>query len=327
MYEQWLKTQWQNTLRRDTVPKVTTPNNKGYIVNIEGWGGTCVVVVKDKKGNEVKSVELAKWNENPKHYEDLYGEIPPVPAQPAQPRQIIDKAVPVQPSNPVQPLTTISKAFAITNNKAVIQLPGGKTETYDLTNTAEKKKFEDKYGEIIAVSSVSATVASKTIDAKGITPAIAVNPVLGETITVEGFPTSVGADKGILAERVVMGYGTKTVIAPMAPVIAGNVMLADSEVEVANGEEDVLITITKNTTRQQLEELKKQMKEKDIELSFEDMEYNEKGELTMISGTIKSKDGKSIFVVSDFNKLILTMVRSGNKKYFKVVTRNNKEVI
>jgi hypothetical protein len=68
------------------------------------------------------------------------------------------------------------------------------------------------------------------------------------------------------------------------------------------------------------------MKAKDIELSYDNIEYNSKGQLIALSGTMRSKDGRSNFVASDFEKLILAMIRKGEKTWFKVSVKD-KEVI
>jgi hypothetical protein len=89
------------------------------------------------------------------------------------------------------------------------------------------------------------------------------------------------------------------------------------------GKEDILITITKNTTRNQLDDFIKQMKEKGIELRFENINYND-GVLTEISGYMKSNDGRSNFVATDFSKLILAMIKKGDRTYFKVSVKDDK---
>jgi hypothetical protein len=115
-----------------------------------------------------------------------------------------------------------------------------------------------------------------------------------------------------------------TVIAPMHPTVADDVRIYSSDEPVMEGKEDILITILKTATREQLDDYKKQMKEKDIELSFDEIEYDNNGTLVRLSGTMKSKDGTSNFVASSFSKLILSVVRNGEHSYFKVRTTSNK---
>jgi len=101
-------------------------------------------------------------------------------------------------------------------------------------------------------------------------------------------------------------------------VVAGNVTIADATGEIFTGDEAIVITITKNTTRQQLDEFVKQMKAKGVEMSYDEIEYNSKGMLVNISGNLKSKTGQSNFVGQEFSKLILTLMKKGEKTWFKV---------
>ena len=45
-----------------------------------------------------------------------------------------------------------SDHFEITDKKAVIHLRNGKTEEYDLTDSAQRRNFEANYGKIISVA-------------------------------------------------------------------------------------------------------------------------------------------------------------------------------
>ena len=65
------------------------------------------------------------------------------------------------------------------------------------------------------------------------------------------------------------------------------------------------------------------MKEKNIELTYDKIDYKD-GLLVSISGTMTSSDGHSNFVATDFDKLILAMIKKGDRTYFKVSTRNNR---
>ncbi len=107
-----------------------------------------------------------------------------------------------------------------------------------------------------------------------------------------------------------------TVIAPATPT--KSVTVVDDNGYVIAGDEEVLVTITKNTSARQLEDLKKQMKDKGYELSFDTPTYNNDGLLTHISGVIKSQDGESDFSASDFEKLILAKVRVNYRTYLRI---------
>lgn len=277
----------------DTVPQVTTPNKKGYIINVVGVGGECTIVVKDKKGKEVKRILMNDWTE--KHDQE-YGEIPPpppppAPTPPAPPVKTTDPLDAIAPATGYEPKwTSICKEFEITEKKAVMHLNDGSIEEYDLTNADQKKKFEKKYGKVLP---------PKPPYPSPLTPMGIVNAVSGHTV-----------------------------LAPMAPIdVLDEVTVIEDHSYVITGNEDVLVTITKNTTRQELEELKKQMKAKGVDLNFEEIEYNDKGVLISINGTMKSGNGHSNFVATDFSKLVLAMIKKGDRTYFKVSTKDNKVVI
>jgi beta-lactamase regulating signal transducer with metallopeptidase domain len=294
----------------DTVPAVRTVNSKGYYVDIIGVNGNCTVVVKDKNKKEVARLLLTDWNAKEDYYENMYGEIlpppPPIPPiPPVAPVALAEKApseppvAPVAPIAPVAPvpdcddaITGIGRNFEITDKKAVIYLKDGTKDEFDLTNKAEVARFEKKYGKIIRT----------------------------------------GGTGGISPVAVIAGGSGQTVIAPMAPLpemtgFGGNSLVVDPEGAIITGKEDVLVTITRNTTREQLEDYKKQMKAKGVDLTYDEIEYNEKGKLVSISGHMKSNMGNSNFVASDFSTLVLAVVKSGDRNYFKVHTTNNKVTI
>lgn len=69
------------------------------------------------------------------------------------------------------------------------------------------------------------------------------------------------------------------------------------------------------------------MKKAGVDLSYDEIEYNSKGELVAISGSMRSADGRSNFVANDFSTLVLTMIKKGERTYFKVSTTDRKQVI
>ncbi|HEY6504083.1 MAG TPA: M56 family metallopeptidase, partial [Chitinophagaceae bacterium] len=110
----------------DTVPAVTDPNEKGYIINVIDNKGNCTIVVKDRNGKEVERLLLTKWNEKEEYYENKYGKIspPPPPVPPAPP-------MPPAPPEPVD-LPSHVKSIDVNNGKATIILKDGTKEKYDL---------------------------------------------------------------------------------------------------------------------------------------------------------------------------------------------------
>ncbi|MGB3005951.1 MAG: M56 family metallopeptidase [Chitinophagaceae bacterium] len=114
---------------KDTIPELTKPNSKGYIINVKDQNGECLLVIKDKTGKEVKRLMLTEWNENAKKFEANYGEIPPPPPLPA----------PQLPEN-------VKSIEIKKTGTAVVVLKNGQQEKYDFSIQSEKEVFEKKYG-------------------------------------------------------------------------------------------------------------------------------------------------------------------------------------
>ena len=225
-------------------------------------------------------------------------------------------------------ISTVSDDFEITNDRAVIHLKNGETEEYDLKNKEQLKKFEDKYGKVINAAHIAPVAPVSVITAEGIKTAIA--PVSVINASVNGtVAMTVTANTNINSSVAIAGTPTTVkstaIVSPVAPTDV--VAVVDNYGYAITGKEDVLVTITRNTTREQLEEFKKQVKEKGIELSFDNTTFNSKGILTHISGTIKSADGKSKnnFSATDFKELILAAIKDGERIYLKVSV--NKRVV
>ena len=205
-----------------------------------------------------------------------------VPAMPVRPIEPPAPPVPVRNSDK---LITSTDNFEINDQKAVLHLKNGTTETYDLTNKQQRAKFESKWGKIIESSDLS--------------------PV-----------------------AIVSHSNGQTVIAPMAPLVPmAGVLAIDDNGAVITGKEDILVTITKYTRKGELEQLRQQMKAKGIDLTFDEIDYDSKGVLKSISGRMKSGDNSSNFSATDFQKVVLAMIYSDGRTYFKVNISNDREVV
>jgi beta-lactamase regulating signal transducer with metallopeptidase domain len=272
------------------------------------------VTLKDGK---VEKYDLNKPEEKAS-FEKKYGEIIPTPPTPPTP--------PTRKNgNEISAVQEVSRAalsdnFEITDKKATMHLKDGKTEEYDLTNSAERNKFQTKYGKIIEVGervegvNEPVTVVGYSINKN----------TSNEPITVVGYPINMKVSSKPVS--VISAEGTRSVIAPTRIAGEAGVTFLNGEGKVISGEEEILVTITKKTTQQQLEGLVKQMKEKGVEIKFDNIDYND-GILVGISGTIKFKDSNGSFSATDFNKLILSTIKDGEHFYFKVRTTDNKQVI
>jgi len=208
-----------------------------------------------------------------------------------------------------------SEKFEITDKKAVIHLHNGKTEEYDLTDSLQRQNFEAKYGKIISVAAnVDELAPVSVVTASGGTVAVS-----GSAINTTVAPVAV-MTKG----TTVISAKTITSVNSSAPVVvsangAKNVTVADNIGYAVIADEDVMVTITKNTTAKELEDFKSQMKEKGYQLNFDKITYSDKGTLTHVSGTIKSNDGQAgNFSATDFDRVILARVKYDNRIYWRV---------
>ena len=357
-----MNSQLQETtqLPTDTIPGATTPNSKGYFLKIKGREGHYEVQVRDAKGTEVKRVPLTEWELKSDYYEDLYGLVvtapptpPPAPPAPPSPkkmpegvekldlknkkltislkdgtRESYDLSVPsekeafekkygdILPGTPPPPVVPTAPGspgsiaispdaaeWEVSDKMATIRFKDGRQEVYDLSIAKQKNAFIEKYGKPVLATTVA--------------PAAPAIPV----VAFEGLASTTPAP------AIARVNGNVNVTAPMASDEA--VMIADTDDygHTITGKEDILVTITRNTSRQQLEEFILRMKEKDIDLSYDEIEYNEKGMLVKLTGTMQSQDSRSNFVAVDFNTLFLAMIKKGEKTYFKVSTKANKKVI
>ena len=237
------------------------------------------------------------------------------------------------------------------DNKAHVRLKDGTIEEYDLSNAAERKKFETRYGKIIEVG----------VKAEGINEPVKVveyparTIVSNEPVTVTGYslnktvsnePVTVtghSLNKNVSNEPVVVtGYslnknvsnepvtaisaeGTSTVITPTRIEGESGVTFLNEEGHIISGEEEILFTISKRTTQEQLKALVSEMKEKGIQLKFDKTEYKN-GILVHIEGSTKFKDQNNNFSVTDFSKFIVTKVKNGEHIFIQIRIDKGKQV-
>jgi hypothetical protein len=333
--------------------------NVGFVFNSDNTVRKINLIKKDGTNEEI---DLQREAERKKG-EDKYGKFPvPLTTIPAAvvPGKSTTSITPFAAGhNDGINLNGVSSEYEITDKKAMIKLKDGTVENYDLTSKKDCAAFEKKYGKIINVattinsnvntdvkasvnSNVNTTIkanvnANIKADVKAnvntnvdatiratVTPE-ALNPNL---ITTAASPkASRGSNSITSVTPVAMSAGLNQTLASTAPRPASLVTIVDEYGYVITGKEDIIITITKKTTRQELDKFITQMKEKGVDLDFDEIEYNDKGILVSINGTMKSGDSRSNFVATDFSKLILAMIKKGDKTYFKVSTIDSKEVI
>jgi len=245
---------------------------------------------------------------------------------------VVNDTTPKAKANKKQTENRASDHFEITDKKAVIHLHSGKTEEYDLTDSLQRRNFEANYGKIISVAANADDLAPVSVVTESGEAVALSHPVTATTITpaaVTLSPVTVNTATGetviIAKPAAAVKTSVTTVIAPVTPTTG--VTVVDDNGYAVIADEDVLLTITKNTTAQQLEDFKKQMKEKGYELKFDKTIYSDKGTLTHISGMIKSHDDRSDFSASDFVQLILATIKEDNHIHFKVVIKEKPKVV
>ena len=183
---------------------------------------------------------------------------------------------------------TIADNFEISDNKAVMKLRNGKVEEYNLADPKEKAAFEKKFGKIIKPSAVSTTTGVYSV------VSVAEQPEPSVSTTVSIMPAK---EVAVIDEK--------------------GEILTDDDANAITIEPEILLTITQKTTKEQLELFQATLKMKGFELTYDEPEYNN-GILVRISGTIKSTDGQVNFVGVDFNKIIISQVKKGEKTYFRI---------
>lgn len=278
----------------DTLPEFSL-NDKGYSVTIEDKKGESIVVVKDKKGKEVKRMLLTQWDANKQANRELYGDIqPPLPPLPPIPGNAPEAPLPPLPKlgekSASAPRTGAEPTwggsyseYELTSTKAVFKTKDGKVESYDLTNPAEKASFEKKFGLVPEPMRPSLTVPP--LPAKPVTPAL---------------PSKTPAPSHEAA-----GY---------IPSLNQQTLLTADEL--------VTITITPSTTEAELEEYKKKMKARDVNLTYFDLIFHN-GKLSKLTGKMESRSRKSDFSAIDFKQLTLGIGVEGDQVWAVVnVVRN-----
>jgi hypothetical protein len=329
----------------DTIPGEL--NDKGYIIDVIGKKSNAMVIVKDKDNKVVERIPFSKWKENEKFYEDTYGKFPPPlpPDPPAPPKPIelpanvkrldvkdkkatvelkegkVEKydlgkpeekaafekkygdVIPPPPLPPDAPtpveLPANVKRLDVNDNKATVVLKDGKVEKYDLNKPEEKAAFEKKYGEVIP-----------PVQGTPVEEGVRITGDFGVSAKVDGVSVAVAPIKTEAAMSVIASMKVPT----LKP---GTVTFLDDNGNLTHAEEEILLTITKKTTRQQLDDFIDKMKEKGIELKFDNIDYDN-DKLVHISGSAKFKNSNNSFSVTDFNKVVLSRVKDNDRIYLKV---------
>jgi beta-lactamase regulating signal transducer with metallopeptidase domain len=301
----------------DTLPGEL--NEKGYIIDVVGKKSNATVIIKDKDNKVVERIALNKWQDNESFYEDKYGQLPtpPLPPSPPSPPSL---PTPPQPMELPDNVTKIE----VNDKSATVILKDGKTEKYDWNKPSEKAAFEKKYGEIIPtppMAPASPTAPTPPRKNRSVVVVETLNPVIADEVSINELNEVSVASKVNISSKTLAASNVENITSDVSSVKitenpATNSVLAGNEIPLYH-EEQILLTITKKTTKEQLEAFIEQMREKGVELKYSNMNYND-GVLVSISGTIKLKDNTGRFSATDFSKLTISTIKEGDKVYFKI---------
>ncbi|HSU28093.1 MAG TPA: M56 family metallopeptidase [Chitinophagaceae bacterium] len=175
---------------------------------------------------------------------------------------------------------------------------------------------------------VATTVTTEPVVVTGValttTPSVAVNPICqkikGESLTSVNPVT-------LIRTSVVNGVSLTEPVTEISPVAESHVSVIGRHGLLNTGKEEILVTISRYTTKDELETFKTQMKEKGFELNYTEIVYNDSGKLVKIRGTLKTRDNDGSFSATDFSKVILSIVKDGDRSMFKVDIKESKGVI
>jgi beta-lactamase regulating signal transducer with metallopeptidase domain len=197
-----------------------------------------------------------------------------------------------------------------------VYLSNGTVEEYNLGTDGEK--FEKKYGKLPPVGGSTQHIYSSpevtTAVAASVSPITAISGNLSTT-TIAVAPSVSTINAEFVPAISIDGSVT---IASTAPVIRIDAM--------DEGEKIMELKIYKKTKKEELNKLVEEAKTKGVILEFDDPEYNGKGELVSLSGTMKKDDAKSTFSATDFEILRLIMFKQDDH-YSLRVSVGKKEVI
>jgi hypothetical protein len=288
----------------DTLPPEL--NKKGFELNVVGRKSNAMVIVIDRDNKVVDRIPLDKWNDDETYYENKYGELPapPVPATPALPPPAPD---------PIELPANVHR-IDVTDKKATVDLKDGKKEVYDLNKPSDKEAFEKKYGPVIPAAPTPPVPPRKrgSYVMADINEAVIVGTPAGnkEKITVAA-----------VAPVAAIATGAENIAAIASPakvsVSPATVGVVADDITVMQGEEKVLLVITRKTTKKELENFVQALKEKGIDLKFTNMDFND-GVLNNVRGSIELNDNKAIFSATDFSKVTVSSVEDGDKVYFRI---------
>jgi beta-lactamase regulating signal transducer with metallopeptidase domain len=283
------KTSNAELIVQDTIPKQrSTPATA--VIRKDSLGKNAVKITISKADGTKEEYNL----DNPEEkaaYEKKYRIMPAAPAQVSRESDVTPPDVPSAPHAGRLPGNI--RSIQVINEKATVKLKNGKIETYDLSKPDERQSFEKKYGDITPPPPPPPPAAPEPPDAP-------VEPVKASTITVTGI------------EPVVSVTTEAPVVAVTHTLSADLIELQPSIHSLSPGDKEELIAeISSQTTKEKLDLLKKQLRDKGYTISFIGMHFKD-DILQSVDGTISDKASTSRFLAEDFNKIMISQITYKN---------------
>ena len=206
----------------------------------------------------------------------------------------------------------------------------------------EREKYEELYGEIqpttviapVAPSTtpyseqpISVTIAApvKTGVVTTIQPTVIANlqatSTINSPVVVTGLPLTAIAPADVTISKI--SNIPTTVQAPVMTSLPVEPVLSAVEA----GEKIMELKIYRSTKKESLDKLISQAKQNGIDLVFDKTEYNDKGQLVIVSGEMKNGDGKVNFNASDFVVVRLLLYKVDGHLSMKVIVSDKGETI
>jgi hypothetical protein len=303
-------------LIRDTVPEQTVPNEKGYLIDIKDNKGQCEVVIKNKDKNVVEKIDLLKWNASRETYEELYGEIPAVSVIPVTATMInAELSLPVGEVS-LEPVTVVGLSQNSDLSKistAVVPTEVRVVSGVALTaNTPSKISTANIPTEVRTVTGVALT-ASTPSKISGANMPTELRTVTGVALT-ENKPVEL--QEVVVSGQPITVHATSEQVVPVERVID----------RVGVGEKIMELKIYRSSKKADLDKLINDAKTQGVELRFDDVKYNEKGQLIAISGEMKKGDEKSNFHASDFMVVRLIVSKYEGRFMIDIIVSSKGEI-
>jgi hypothetical protein len=256
-------------------------NSKGYCLKVVGTEKGSMVIILHKSRRQAELVYLEDWQKD-KKYEEKYGKLPPGPPPPPH--------APAQPPTPVHyDIPEGVSQIHVNDYDAVVTRTDGKVEKYNLRVAEQKAAYENKYGR----------QPSKIEYVAGVVQGIQ---------QTQQAQVSVGQNSQYSPSKVQEVTVRPFDVVPYSPSQSGQI--------AGDGEErEILAVITNKMGFKEIEQIKKELKEKNITLELKRASLKD-GLLRSVEGNVTDGDSNSRFNAWSFQKIVIA--RGKNNKGFMI---------